>query len=205
MLNLIVADDHDLVRDTIAAYLRQQDDFNVVAVATLDEARTELRGTLPIDLVILDYNMPGMDGLTGLERILREFPHTKVVLMSGIATTEVAQKAMDLGAHGFLPKSATATSMINALRFILAGERYFPVSFAKHAMQPKSAQSFMDLTARELETLSFLCLGQSNKEIARELGLQEVTVKLHVKNILGKCGVKNRTQAALLAKENGIF
>jgi DNA-binding NarL/FixJ family response regulator len=205
MLNLIIADDHDLVRDTIAAYLLQQDDLNVVAVATLDEARTELQGTLPIDLVILDYNMPGMDGLTGMQGVLRDFPHTKVVLMSGIATTEIAQTAMDLGAHGFLPKSATATSMMNALRFILAGERYFPVLFSKDAMAPKPTQSFMGLTARELETLSFLCLGQSNKEIARELGLQEVTVKLHVKNIMSKCGVNNRTQAALLAKENGVF
>ena len=199
---ILITDDDALVREAVEKIL-ELFGHTVISTSSGPEALEVIEDDL--DVIILDINMPGMDGLTGLERILREFPHTKVVLMSGIATTEVAQKAMDLGAHGFLPKSATATSMINALRFILAGERYFPVSFAKHAMQPKSAQSFMDLTARELETLSFLCLGQSNKEIARGLGLQEVTIKLHVKNILGKCGVKNRTQAALLAKENGIF
>ena len=92
--------------------------------------------------------------------------------------------------------------MTNSLRFVLSGERYFPVAFANPEGGSR-VKAFMGLTAREMDTLGHLCKGLSNKEIARELVLQEVTVKLHVKNILGKCGVANRTQAALVARDQG--
>lgn len=203
MPNILVADDHDLVRDTIAAYLGQQDDFQVSTASGLPEAQALLAGQIPFDLVILDYNMPGMDGLSGLEAVVQAYPHIKAVLMSGIATPEVAQTAMGIGAKGFLPKSATATSMVNAIRFVLSGELYFPFGFAKAA--PGKPDSFLGLSPREMETLEHLCSGASNKEIARALELAEVTVKLHVKNILAKLKVNNRTQAALLAKENGVY
>lgn len=204
MPNILVADDHDLVRDTIAAYLGQQDDFKISTASTLPEATEQLSGQTPFDLVILDYNMPGMDGLAGLAAVSRDFPHIKVVLMSGVATPEVAQTAMSMGAMGFLPKSATATSMVNAVRFVLSGERYFPFGFASD-IAPEKVPTFQGLSAREMETLGHLCEGASNKEIARALNVAEVTVKLHVKNILSKLDVKNRTQAALKAKEHGVY
>lgn len=203
MPNILVADDHDLVRDTIAAYLGQQDDFHVTTASELPEALDVLAGQTPYDLVVLDYNMPGMDGLAGMERVVKAYPHIKVVLMSGVATADVAQSAMAIGAKGFLPKSATATSMVNAIRFVLSGEQYFPFGFADTA--PEKPESFRGLSPREMETLRHLCDGASNKEIARTLELAEVTVKLHVKNILAKLQVNNRTQAALLAKENGVY
>ncbi|GAB5445219.1 response regulator transcription factor [Gymnodinialimonas sp.] len=203
MPNILVADDHDLVRDTIAAYLGQQDDFHVETAPSLPEAQTLLAGQIPFDLVLLDYNMPGMDGLAGLEAVAKAYPHIKVVLMSGIATSDVAQKAMTVGARGFLPKSAPAKSMVNAIRFVLSGEQYFPFGFAE--AKPEKRESFMGLSGREMETLEHLCNGASNKQIARALDLAEVTVKLHVKNILAKLDVNNRTQAALLAKEKGVF
>lgn len=204
MPNILVADDHDLVRDTIAAYLGQQNDFYVQTASALPEAFDLLSGQTPYDLVILDYNMPGMNGLEGLERVTKTYPHIKAMLMSGIATPDVAQMAMAVGAKGFLPKSATATSMVNAVRFVLSGERYFPFGFASETA-PEKPESFQGLSTREMETLEHLCSGASNKEIARALGLAEVTVKLHVKNILSKLDVKNRTQAALKAKENGVY
>lgn len=203
MPNLLVADDHDLVRDTIAAYLSQQDDFQVDTASGLHQAQDLLARQTPYDLVVLDYNMPGMDGLSGLEAVVKAYPHIKVVLMSGIAPPDVAQAAMAMGAKGFLPKSATASSMVNAIRFVLSGEQYFPFGFAEAA--PDKPESFRGLSPREMQTLEHLCSGASNKEIARELDLAEVTVKLHVKNILAKLGVSNRTQAALLAKENGVY
>lgn len=203
MPNILIADDHDLVRDTIAAYLGQQEDFHIETVSSLPAAQDLLAGMVPFDLVILDYNMPGMDGLSGLAAVAKEYPHIKVVLMSGIATGEVAQQAMEVGAQGFLPKSATAKSMVNAINFVLAGEQYFPFGFAEASSE--KPKSFKGLSAREMETLGYLCDGASNKEIARALDLAEVTVKLHVKNILAKLKVNNRTQAALMAKEQGIF
>ncbi|MEX3017610.1 response regulator [Gymnodinialimonas hymeniacidonis] len=203
MPNILVADDHDLVRDTIAAYLGQQDDFHVETADDLAEARALLEGVVPFDLVILDYNMPGMDGLEGMESVIKGYPHIKVVLMSGVAKPDVAREAMTRGANGFLPKSATAKSMVNAIRFVLAGEQYFPFDLAE--AKPETPESFKGLSSREMETLEFLCRGASNKEIARALDLAEVTIKLHVKNILAKLGVSNRTQAALLAKEQNLF
>lgn len=201
MTNILIADDHDLVRETIAAYLETVDGFHVQTSANLDAALETMRGIDAFDLLILDYHMPGMDGLDGLSRARKAFPATKVVLMSGVANREVANKAMDMGADGFIPKSLTATSLVNAIKFVLSGERYFPFDFGTLESTTADSGVFANLSDREKQTLEQLCIGLSNKEIAKNLGLQEVTIKLHVKNILAKLGVSNRTQAALLAKE----
>ena len=205
MHNILIADDHDLVRDTIAAYLEALDDFRVQTAASLDEALSAMSGLAAIDLCILDYNMPGMNGLAGLETAQQRFPATKVALMSGVASRDVANSAMAQGAHGFIPKSLTASSLVNAIKFILSGERYFPFDFRTTEKQTKPTGVFANLSDREMETLEQLSIGLSNKEIALNLGVQEVTIKLHVKNILSKLGVSNRTQAALMAKEHHLF
>lgn len=205
MPNILLADDHDLVRDTIAAYLETVDDFKVQTAANLEEALELMRGLDSIDLLILDYHMPGMDGLNGLSRARQTFPATKVALMSGVANREVANKAMENGANGFIPKSLKAVSLVNAIKFVLSGERYFPFDFGQADEPVESSGVFATLSGREMQTLEQLCIGLSNKEIARNLGIQEVTVKLHVKNVLAKLGVSNRTQAALLAKEKQLF
>ncbi len=204
MTNILIADDHDLVRDTIAAYLESVEDFRVQTASDLDSALELMRGLDSFDLLILDYNMPGMDGLNGLARARQSFPATKVVLMSGVATRDVANKAMESGANGFIPKSLTAPSLVNAIKFVLSGERYFPFDFGTTETAAAPSGAFANLSEREMQTLGQLCIGLSNKEIARNLGIQEVTVKLHVKNVLAKLGVSNRTQAALLAKEKHI-
>lgn len=204
MANVLIADDHDLVRDTIAAYLARADDISVECASSLDESVEMLRGMTPFDLVILDYKMPGMDGLAGLQKAIGAYPAAKFALMSGVATAEAAREAMKLGAVGFFPKSLTADTMVNAVRFVLSGERYFPFDLTMAAKEPGGTGADWELTPRETETLRGLCEGKSNKEIARDLDLQEVTIKLHVKRVLAKLGVKNRTQAALRAREEGF-
>ncbi|WP_298256433.1 response regulator transcription factor [uncultured Litoreibacter sp.] len=205
MPNILLADDHDLVRDTIAAYLETVEGFNVLTAANLADAMELMRGLDAIDLLILDYNMPGMNGLEGLIRARRDHPKCKIALMSGVANRDVATSAMSQGANGFIPKSLTAASLVNAIKFILAGERYLPFDFGTAEPEAKTEGVFSDLSARELQTLEQLCIGLSNKEIARNLDIKEVTVKLHVKNLLAKLGVSNRTQAALMAKERHLF
>jgi two-component system, NarL family, nitrate/nitrite response regulator NarL len=205
MPNILLADDHGLVRDTISAYLGTIDDFHVTSVSNLDAALKELSGLTSFDLLILDYQMHGMNGLEGLERAMKEHSNVKVALMSGIANRDVATMAMSRGADGFIPKSLTAASTVNAIRFILSGERYFPFDFGNAQNETPRDRVFSELSEREMQTLEQLCIGLSNKEIARVLNIQEVTVKLHVKNVLAKLKVANRTQAALMAKERHLF
>ena len=205
MKNILIADDHFLVRDTIAAYLGAVGDFKVFTAHDLGTALEVMDGLESIDLLILDYNMPGMNGLQGLERACKSYPACKVALMSGVANRDVANNAMQQNARGFIPKSLSATSFINAIRFILAGETYFPFDYGTTSSEEKNYGDFAKISTREMQTLEQLCIGLSNKEIARNLDIQEVTVKLHVKNLFSKLGVSNRTQAALLAKERHIF
>ena len=201
-MKLIIADDHELVRDAIVAFLDMQPDFEVVAVSDLPAALARVGEGF--DLVLLDYEMPGMDGLAGLTK-MQEATEAPVALLSGSADRTVAQQALDQGAMGFVPKTIGAKSLVNAIRFMAAGEVYAPVKFMTEETEAEPHALAKILTEREMQVLDGLCRGLSNKEIAREIDLQEVTVKLHVKTACRKLGAKNRTQAALSAKAAGLF
>lgn len=201
-MRLLLADDHELLRDTMVAFLAQQPDIEVTAVNDLPEALGKVDEGY--DLVLLDYNMPGMDGLDGLKR-MQEATQAPVAILSGIADRSVAQEALDRGAVGFVPKTMGAKSLVNAIRFMAEGEVYAPVKFMTEVSEEEPHALSKVLTEREMQVLDGLCRGLSNKEIAREIDLQEVTVKLHVKTACRKLGAKNRTQAALAAKDAGLF
>lgn len=201
MATILLADDHQLVRDTIAAYLSSSGGFEVETAEDLEGAITVLDNSTSIDLAIIDYQMPGMDGLKGIEEILSRFPDLKASVISGVAEPAVAVEALRLGAKGYFPKSIPVKSMVKGVNRVLEGEvvnDLIPKDAPKN-LAPSVRERF-GLTSREIEILEMLAVGHSNKLIASELKLKEVTVKFHVSNIMAKLGVTNRTQAALAAK-----
>lgn len=208
-MHILIADDHDLLRDTLALWFRQ--DATEVSLAgdlpgALKAMAAAIRQSQPFDLVLLDYGMPGMNGLAGLERALSACEGGRVALMSGIAPRDVAQRALDIGAAGFLPKSMPAKKFVNAVRFIVSGETYAPLDILTSSDKAAARHPMtQNLTPREMEVLHFICEGCTNKEIARKLGLQEPTIKLHVTSLYRKIGARNRTHAALMARETGLF
>ena len=205
MSRILIADDHELVRDTISAFLEREEDLSVDTANDFADAAAKISADGPYDLVLLDYEMPEMNGLNGLIAAIEKNDGKPVGILSGIAKKAVAEEALSLGAAGFLPKSMAATSLVNAVRFMIAGEKYAPIDFMTQTEEVPANPLAERLTAREQEVLSGLCRGLSNKEIAREVDLQEVTVKLHVKTLCRKLEARNRTHAAMIAKEAGLF
>lgn len=204
-MKILIADDHDMVRDTLIAFLEHEDDMELFSSGDLHKALEKIELEGPFDLVLLDYLMPGMDGLAGLAQAKEANANRPVAIISGVAQRKVAQEALDNGAAGFLPKTMGAKTLINAVRFMAAGEVFAPVKFMTEVMEPEENALAKNLTQREIQVLDGLCRGLSNKEIAREIDLQEVTIKLHVKTLCRKLGAKNRTQAAMVAKDAGLF
>ena len=205
-MRILIADDHELVRDAIGAFLSREADLDCETVESLDAATARIRRSGRFDLVLLDYVMPGMNGLEGLSKALALNGPRSVAVISGMAPREIAREALGAGAAGFLPKTMAARSMVSAVRFMLAGEQFVPVDL----MAPGGASPLAhhplasELTTRETQVLDGLCRGLSNKEIARELDLREVTIKLHVKTACRKLGARNRTHAAMIAKGTGL-
>ena len=204
-MRILIADDHDLLRDTLVLFLENEGNMETVAVASFDEARERIEKDDAFDLVLLDYNMPGMNGLDGVTQALEMKDGQRVALISGEATKKIAEQALEAGAAGFVPKSLPAKSFVNAVKFMAMGEQYAPLDFMTAEDETKSNPLAEKLTDRELQVLEGLTQGLSNKEIARNLDIQEPTVKLHMKTLYRKVGAANRTQAALIAREAGLF
>lgn len=205
-MKILIADDHDLLRDTLVMFLKCEGNIETVTASDFNGALALIDAEGPFDLIMLDYNMPGMQGLKGLRTALQHNGGQKVALMSGIATKSIAEEALMYGAAGFVPKTLSARSLINAVRFMSMGEQYAPLDFMTQEEEEAAPNPLAEkLSRRELQVLEGLSKGKSNKEIARDLDLQEPTIKLHVKTLYRKIGAANRTQAALIAKEEGLF
>ena len=204
-MRILIADDHDLLRDTLALYFKSESGMEPKTVGTLQEAHDCIAVDEPYDLIMLDYNMPGMNGLEGLRMTLTLKGGQRVALMSGEATRDIAEQALEAGAAGFVPKKLPAKSMINAVRFMAMGEQYAPIDFMTAAPTENKHPLASQLSNREMDVLKGLTQGKSNKEIARDLDIMEPTVKLHLKTLFRKLDVSNRTQAAMVAQDAGLF
>lgn len=208
-MRILLADDHDLIRDTIEEFLKRLDaDLHVLHAATLSQALDLIGKAETLDLVLLDLKMPGMNGLAGLKSVQAARNDVPIVILSGETNPDVIRNALQAGAAGFLPKTMRGTAMLNALRLILAGERYVPdILVSGQPAAPDEATGGgpapTSLTQREREVMGLLVQGLSNKEIGHRLGIEVVTVALHLRSIYRKLGVASRTQAVRLALEQG--
>jgi DNA-binding NarL/FixJ family response regulator len=199
-MNILIVDDHPLFRAGFHAVLEHSAlQAGVRSVSSIPEALQALEGDSDIGLVLLDIHLKGDDGFSALKVIGERFPTTACIMISGDESEGVAARAVAAGASGFIPKSFTADEMIAAIRKVLTGEVFVP---ATAKLTPPDTTG---LTLRQLEVISMLGRGFSNKEIARALDVAERTVKAHVSAVFEALNVRNRTQAVLVAQRRGFL
>jgi two-component system nitrate/nitrite response regulator NarL len=217
-ITVILADDHRMVREALVPFVRRIGDrVTVLEAGTLDEVLDlASRSENPIDLVILDLYMPGMNGPGGLRRLRELRPQTPVAVLSGSVNAQDIEGALDAGAVGYLPKTMIGAAFVNALSLVLNGERFVPSEFylglrdrgpnmVAGESEGGGDRVPVGLTSRQWAVLRELVVGRSNKEIAKILGIEEITVKVHLQAVFKRLQVSNRTQAATYAMQRGWF
>src|SRR5262245_45368438 len=200
-MKILIVDDHPLFRAGFHAVLEQSAlDAGVLSVSSVPEALQALQKDGDIGLVLLDIHLRGEDGFNALKVIGERFPTTACIMISGDEQDGVAARAVAAGASGFIPKSFTADEMTAAIQRVLGGEVFVPAT--ANMTRPSEPNG---LTLRQLEVISMLGRGFSNKEIARSLDVAERTVKAHVSAVFEALNVRNRTQAVLVAQRRGFL
>lgn len=200
----LVADDHPMVRDALGTALRQSfAGARIETAGSMAETMALLEREAEIDALLLDLDMPGMDGLTGIATVRASYPSVPIVVVSAARDGRTMRRVMDLGASAFMPKSASLEAIARVVKAVLDGEVLMPpdaeasesdeeaIDFARRASQ---------LTPQQWRVLALMARGRLNKQIAFELSVGEPTVKAHVTTILRKLGVRSRTQAVILSR-----
>jgi DNA-binding NarL/FixJ family response regulator len=203
---IVIADDHPLFRDALRLAVSQTVvDGDIAEADSFDSLCARLKAAPDADLVLLDLNMPGMHGLSGLLYLRAEFAAVPIAVISANENPRVVRRALDLGAVGYIPKSAAAAEIREALSALLAGETWMPaVLDSRHpgnADESTLAALLNTLTPQQSRVLMLLSDGLLNKQIAHAMQVSEATIKAHVSAILHKLGVDNRTQAVILARQ----
>lgn len=203
-IRVLLADDHRMVVDMFQLFLTDSAHMDVEVAESLDEAAQLLQSGGSFDVVLLDLNMPGMNGVAGLKRAMRLNEGKPVAILTGNASPRMLQEIMATGAAGIILKTTPLRSLANAIRFMQAGERYLPLELIQMSQANSGSNGRGDLSGKEMDVLSHLAEGLSNKEIANELQIAEATVKMHVTSICRKISANNRTRAVIVAKEMGL-
>lgn len=203
MVRVFVVDDQDLVREGIAALLGLQDGIGVAGTAGDGaEAVAKAPDARP-DVILMDVRMPEMDGVAATEALCRRLPGVKILMLTTFDDDEYVTRALRAGAAGYLLKNLPAADLARAVHLAHAGVAQLDASVAARIIAGPPSPG--PLTPRETEVLRQIAVGASNKEIAARLYLSEGTVKNHISRILTRLGLRDRTQAALYAKDNGLL
>jgi DNA-binding NarL/FixJ family response regulator len=208
MIRILVADDHPVVRDGLVAMLGTQPDFTVVAEASNGRELVELASQLAPDIVLLDLEMPELDGADALRQLRALQPGMHALVFTAFDTDDRIVAAIQAGAKGYILKGSPRGEIFDAIRAVAGGGSLLqPVVQSRlidHLREQRETGPVEALTARELQVLARLAEGKTNKEIASALAITERTVKYHVGAILGKLGASNRTEAVRLAAQRKI-
>lgn len=201
-INLVVVDDHVVVRKGVAACLSQHDDLEVIAEGeTIDQARTLMLRHRP-DVALLNPRLPGSASFLAMADLCREFPRVRVLLFSTMDCEAAVYHALQAGAAGCVLKTANDAELVRAIRHVAAGDRYFSIDAAQRLAQ-RAMES--ELTTREVEILQHVANGKSNKEIGGMLHLAEDTVKRHLTHLFSKLRVVDRAHAVAVAMRRGLL
>ncbi len=207
-IRLLIADDHPVVRDGLVAILSTQPDFEVAAVAEDGQQAVEMVADLRPDVILLDLEMPRLDGAEAIRQMRAADPHVRVIVFTAYDTDERILAAVQAGAQGYLLKGAPRQELFRAVRVVHGGGSLLEPVIASKLLRQVSREAEAEvesLTSREQEVLQLMAQGLQNKEIAAQLVISERTVKFHVSAILGKLGVGNRTEAVTTAVQQGLI
>ena len=200
-MKVLIADDHPLYREAVATQVRRlYHEAQVDEVSSLEELRSmAVQGAGDYGLMLVDYYMPGMTS-KALAELVTDFPEIPMAVISGTARNADVRAAIQAGVRAYIPKTSSSEYFSHALQMLLAGGSCIPSDILLDQPPAASERAWYSLmSGREQQVLKLVTLGQSNKEIGRVLGLAEVTIKLHLRNIFRKMGVKSRSEAAVKA------
>ena len=201
-IKVVLAEDHALMRDAVKLVFEEQEDVALVGEVANGNDLLPLLKQIEADFVLLDVQLPGLDGLGCLEALAEHHPQVKVAMLSAVEDTHVIESAFRRGAHGYILKSINPFDLPAAIRQIVDESVIHRALTARDGAAPASRPS--NLSKKEVAVLVELCHGHSNKQIAAQLWLSEQTVKFHLRNIYRKLGIKSRTEALRYAYEHDL-
>lgn len=201
-LRVLLADDHTLIAEAVGTVLEESGGFTVDIVETYHAALNAMSKSMPYDIVMLDLRMPGVVGLDSLSRAVEAANGAKIALFTANAERHVVKRALEIGVNGVIPKNLALNSLESVLRLINSGQTFLPPSFV---VEPDIDNNRADLTEKELLVLKQAAEGMTNKHIARDLGVSETTIKMHMRAVCKKLGAKNRAHAAVIARNTSLI
>ena len=214
MIRLLIADDHTLFREGLRAILGTQSDIEIVGEAANGAQAVQLAASQLPDVILMDLQMPEMNGIAATEKILDANPHIGIIVLTMLEEDDSVFAAMRTGARGYVLKGADKAEMLRAIHAVAAGEALFGPAIAKRLMnffqnvrgikQLAPPRAFPALTEREIQVLDLIARGDNNTEIAEKLFLSPKTVSNHISNIFSKLQVADRAQAIVRARQAGL-
>lgn len=202
LIRILTVDDHALLREGIAALVNAEPDMKLVAEASNGkEAIEKFRSHRP-DVTLMDLQMPGLNGIEAINRIQSEFPNARIIVLTTYTGDVQALRALKAGARGYVLKEHVRRQLLETIRAVHAGQKRIPPDIAAELAEHAADDQ---LTAREIDVLRLIAVGNSNKLIADQLSIGEATVKGHITNILSKLGANDRAHAVTIALKRGIM